>query len=233
MKKISLFVIMIGIILLIPIQVSAENVDDLPDSWRPEWEDTVTYSAQYKKYMEEESWECKDGTCTNYKGEKVSEDKLKQMYKEDLKFIAWRSEKNWECENGTCTNDKGETKSKNDLKKEYNANLVGQKDESYYGDIQDENYYVCNGLLSENLATLLGKIYRTVILLSMVVVVVMGMMDFTKATASNDADEMKKAWKKFVNRLIIAMILLMLPVLLEFIFTLFGNDDMKNCLEYF
>lgn len=31
MKKISLFVIMIGIILLIPIQVSAENVDDLPD----------------------------------------------------------------------------------------------------------------------------------------------------------------------------------------------------------
>lgn len=67
----------------------------------------------------------------------------------------------------------------------------------------------------------------------MVVVVVMGMMDFTKATASNDADEVKKAWKRFVNRLIIAMILLMLPVLLEFIFTLFGNDDMKNCLEYF
>ncbi len=233
MKRNIIFLMIIGVLFLIPTIVKAEDVSDLPDSWRPDWEDSVTYNEQFEEYKKEESWECKNGTCTNYKNETVSEDKLKQMYDDDIKFRAWRSKNKWECKDETCTNDKGEKKSKADLEKLYKANLAGQKDESYYGEIKEENYYVCNGLLSERMAVLLGKVYRTVILLSMVVVVVMGMMDFTRATASDNADDMKKAWKTFVNRLIIAIILLMLPTFLEFIFTLFGDDKMKNCLEYF
>lgn len=93
--------------------------------------------------------------------------------------------------------------------------------------------YVCGGIISDRFATLLGQIYKTITTLAVVVVIVLGALDFFKATSSDDADAMKKSWSKFIKRLIAAILLAILPVVLEFIFGIFGFETMKNCLNYF
>lgn len=104
------------------------------------------------------------------------------------------------------------------------------KDESYYGDIGGKDY-VCGGIMSDKLLQLIVKVYRTISLILVVAVIILGMADFTKATSSDDADAMKKATKKFTNRLIIVILIAILPTILSFILTLFGDSNMKNCLD--
>lgn len=62
-------------------------------------------------------------------------------------------------------------------------------------------------------------------------VIIFGMMDFVKATGSDDADAMKKAVKRFTNRIIITILIAILPIVLEFILTLFGDENMKTCID--
>lgn len=104
------------------------------------------------------------------------------------------------------------------------------KNESYYDELGGENY-VCGGIMSDKLLQLLVKVYRTVSFGLVVGVIILGMMDFTQATSSDDADAMKKATKRFSNRLIIAILVAILPTILSFILTLFGDPNMKNCLD--
>lgn len=104
------------------------------------------------------------------------------------------------------------------------------KDESYYGDIGGKDY-VCGGIMSDKLLQLIVKVYRTISLILVVAVIILGMADFTKATSSDDADAMKKAIKRFTNRLIIVILIAILPTILSFILTLFGDSNMKNCLD--
>lgn len=104
------------------------------------------------------------------------------------------------------------------------------KNESYYGELGGENY-VCGGIMSDKLLQLLVKVYRTIGLVLVVGVIILGMVDFTQATSSDDADAMKKAIKRFTNRLIIAILVAILPTILSFILTLFGDPNMKNCLD--
>ena len=104
------------------------------------------------------------------------------------------------------------------------------KNENYYGDIGSEGY-VCGGIMSDSLLQLIVKVYRTISLILVVAVVILGMMDFIKATSSDDADAMKKATKRFANRLIIVILIAILPTILSFILTLFGDENMKNCLD--
>ena len=96
-----------------------------------------------------------------------------------------------------------------------------------------DSEYVCGGVISDRLATILGQIYKTITTLAVVVVIVLGALDFFKATSSDDADAMKKSWSKFVKRLIAAILLAVLPTLLKFILGVFGVEGMANCLEYF
>lgn len=104
------------------------------------------------------------------------------------------------------------------------------KNENYYGDIDGEDY-VCGGIMSDRLLQLIVKVYRTISLILVVAVVILGMVDFIKATSSDDADAMKKATKRFANRLIIVILIAILPTILSFILTLFGDENMKNCLD--
>lgn len=101
---------------------------------------------------------------------------------------------------------------------------------TYYPEIKDNNFQ-CGGLLSDSLLREIVKIYRTITLLLVVGCIVLGMTDFVKATGSDDADAIKKATKRFTNRIIIVIIIAILPTLLSFILTIFGDADMKNCLD--
>ena len=54
----------------------------------------------------------------------------------------------------------------------------------------------------------------------------LGVLDFTKAVASDDQDALKKAWGHFIKRLIAVIILFLLPLLMELIFDLV---DITTC----
>lgn len=93
--------------------------------------------------------------------------------------------------------------------------------------------YACGKMITENLMIELVKIYRTVCLVMGALVIVLGVMDFTKAIGSDDNDALKKAQARFIKRFVVVLIILMLPILLKFMFTLFGNETMKTCLDRF
>lgn len=105
-------------------------------------------------------------------------------------------------------------------------------DEQFYKPLGGEDY-VCGGLMSVPLRDMLRKIYKTISLVMVVAVVILGMMDFFKAVTSDNADAMKKATKTFTNRLIVVVLIAILPVLLDLLLSLFGNESMKNCIDYF
>ena len=53
-------------------------------------------------------------------------------------------------------------------------------------------------------------------------IIVFTMLDFIKAIASQNDDDMQKAQSKFVKRLIVAAILFLLPLIINFILQTFG-----------
>lgn len=57
-----------------------------------------------------------------------------------------------------------------------------------------------------------------------VAVIILGSLDFIKATSSDKDDEVKKAQGNFVKRLIAAALIFLIPLLIEFILPKFGFD---------
>ena len=57
-----------------------------------------------------------------------------------------------------------------------------------------------------------------------VAVIVLGMLDFIKATGSDKDDEMKKAQGRFVKRLIAAALIFLVPLIIEFVLPKLGFD---------
>ena len=57
-----------------------------------------------------------------------------------------------------------------------------------------------------------------------VAVIVLGILDFIKATASDKDDDMKKAQGRFVKRLIAAALIFLVPLLIEFVLPKLGFD---------
>lgn len=51
---------------------------------------------------------------------------------------------------------------------------------------------------------------------------VLSIMDFAKAAASQDKDALTKTGKRTIKRIVLALILFFLPVLINFLFPLFG-----------
>lgn len=68
----------------------------------------------------------------------------------------------------------------------------------------------------------ISNIVRWVKYLVPVAVIVLGILDFIKAIASENEDEMKKAQKRFITRLIAAALIFIIPFILEFILDKMG-----------
>lgn len=77
----------------------------------------------------------------------------------------------------------------------------------------------------------LGKIVVPIIL------IIMGMIDFFKATAASDADATSKAGKKLTRRIIAAIAAMLIVTLVQFIFSNFGTATGKtsvtSCIDCF
>ncbi len=87
----------------------------------------------------------------------------------------------------------------------------------------------CN--ISERLAAWLIRIVSWVRYIVPVAIIILTILDFIKAIAADNEDEIKKVSGKFAKRLIVALIIFLLPLLLEFILGIFGQSTYQYCLK--
>lgn len=72
--------------------------------------------------------------------------------------------------------------------------------------------------------TFVDKYWEWVLILAPVGLIILGAMDFVKATATGDNDAIKKASSNFIKRAIAVVLLFLLKPLLKMVFTIFGLE---------
>lgn len=104
---------------------------------------------------------------------------------------------------------------------------INKASDNWSGDDDSSNGNVsCAELLGNENVELISNILFGISIAGVVLVIVLGSTDFVKAVASSDDDALAKAWKKFRYRIISVVILLLLPVLVDFILS-FVNDNLR------
>lgn len=68
----------------------------------------------------------------------------------------------------------------------------------------------------------IGNIIKWVKYIIPVIVIVLGILDFIKAIGADKEDEMKKAQKKFIRRIIAAALIFLTPIIIEFVLVKMG-----------
>ena len=96
----------------------------------------------------------------------------------------------------------------------------------YNDDINEieSEYEVYQCGFSDKLVAWIENILRWVKYIVPVILIVLSILDFIKAIASEKEDEMKKAQKNFTTRLIAAVLIFLMPILIEFILGKMGFD---------
>lgn len=77
---------------------------------------------------------------------------------------------------------------------------------------------------SERLIAFILNVLKWIKYIIPVVVIILGSLDFIKATSSDKDDDVKKAQSNFVRRLIAAALIFLIPLIIEFILPKFGFD---------
>ncbi len=76
--------------------------------------------------------------------------------------------------------------------------------------------------LTDNIIVFITNILKWAKYIAPVIVIILSILDFIKAIAAQNDDEMKKAQGKFVKRLIVAALLFLLPLIINFMLKTFG-----------
>ena len=66
---------------------------------------------------------------------------------------------------------------------------------------------------------------------ALVLMIILGVLDFVKAAMADDQDALKKAWQHFIKRLIAVIILFLLPILIDFVLYIAGLAGF-GCPDY-
>ena len=107
----------------------------------------------------------------------------------------------------------------------------GSVEEKPIGPGTQESVYGCEVIPLE-IRNWIKSALNLVKYVALVLVIILGALDFIQAAVSGEADKMKKAGNSFVKRIIAVVILFLLPVIVELILGLieiFGVDS--NCLS--
>lgn len=124
----------------------------------------------------------------------------------------------------TCINKcKKNKKSSNNSSNNSNSNTVSTTDSKE-----------CNALLgdkknTESVAWLVQKLLDYLKILGPILVVILSSVDFATAIVSGNDDTMKKAQKKLITRLIAAVLLFLIPTVVQVLLDVFG---MTSCTIY-
>lgn len=74
------------------------------------------------------------------------------------------------------------------------------------------------------------KIIRWIRYIVPILLIMLSIMNFIKAVASDSEDKMKKFSVKFVKRLIVAALIFLIPLILGFLLGIFGIGTNDYCL---
>lgn len=86
---------------------------------------------------------------------------------------------------------------------------------------------VC-GIIKGDIADILHDIVWFIFIAGVLLAVILGMVDFIGSVVSAKDDSMKKAWGRFIKRIVAVAILLLLPVVLEFLLTQINVDGISD-----
>lgn len=89
--------------------------------------------------------------------------------------------------------------------------------ESGFDDIFNSSEFDCESLIGEEMISFINKGMNIIKLIVPLLLIVFGVFDFVKAIFASNDDEIKKAQKSFIKRLIIAVIIFFSPILVNFI----------------
>ena len=104
-----------------------------------------------------------------------------------------------------------------------------------YKSFYDESikYKSCGGInrIPKFLPTLTTSLYKTIKFLVPLLLIVMGIKDFVQAMISKDENTMKEQQKKFIKRIIAAVVIFFLLSLVQFFIRLANADNKENTLS--
>lgn len=81
--------------------------------------------------------------------------------------------------------------------------------------------------LTESIVSMVYNVLKWAKYIAPVLVIILSILDFIKAIAAQNDDDMKKAQGKFVKRLIVAALLFLLPLIINFMLKTFGLYNSK------
>lgn len=88
-----------------------------------------------------------------------------------------------------------------------------------------KEYKACDQLLSDGVVSVLKEIFIIIEIATPIILIIMSMIDFTKAVVSSDNDAVNKALARFIKRLLIAAAIFLAPTFVEFILDVTGLSD--------
>lgn len=77
---------------------------------------------------------------------------------------------------------------------------------------------------------IVGIVYVALLIVIPILLIMMGMVDFTKAVSEKNDDKIKEAQKKLVSRAVAAVIAVLVIVLVGLIMRIVGNTQYKDCI---
>lgn len=86
----------------------------------------------------------------------------------------------------------------------------------------------CN--ISDRLASWIMKIIKWIRYIVPILLIALSILDYIKAIAADSEDEIKKVSQKFVKRLIVAALIFLIPLILEFLLGIFDISTKDYCL---
>lgn len=88
-----------------------------------------------------------------------------------------------------------------------------------------EEYTRCDKMISDGMVKILDDIFLIIQLAIPAILIIMTMIDFTKAIGSSEKEDLNKAFQKFVKRAIVAMAIFLVPTLIDFLMDVTGVSD--------
>ena len=95
--------------------------------------------------------------------------------------------------------------------------------------VYDDNPNSCN--FSSRLVAWIMKVLEWIRYIVPVLLIILSIMEFIKAVSSDEEDAIRKAGSRFVKRLIVAALIFVLPLILEFLLGIFNIPVKDYCLK--
>lgn len=128
--------------------------------------------------------------------------------------------------------------SEKDANNEYNENQnelkdfteeINEKSEEYYIEYQESIFkisgielgedieYSCEGLLGQDLIDLISQLYGYIKVVTPILLLIFGTIDFGSAIISQDKEALEKAFKKFIKRAIVCVVIFFVPLIIKWL----------------